>query len=176
MKKNLILAIVFVVLLILNIQAQVVSTHPSMVEIAEDSKMDAPFSYTSMKSIEDELDELSYYDSHFLGEEIAKKAQIIKNLYIKQNEVVIGFGNSHVEIQKPVIFNSLNKIESHLKKAVRKGKLSIEDASLKYSDYLKCVYVLYFEHNTEKLEAELQKAKDAGGLMEVFDSIKIEYL
>lgn len=176
MKKNLLLAIAFILLLILNSQAQVVSTNSSLIEIADNSNEKIAFTFTSVQTLEDELGEIDYYDAHFLGDEIARKAQVIKNLYVKQNEVTVGFGNSHVEIQKPIIYNSINKIESHLKKGVRKGKISSKEASSKFSKYLSHAYVLYFEADTENFEFELQKVKEADSLMEIFDSIEIKYL
>lgn len=131
------------------------------------------FVFPDYVSIEDELDPSDVYNSHFLGDSVAMKWKALEDLYIERSDVTVGFGNTHVELKKPVIFNSLNKIEKHFKKEVKKDVLSVEVASCQFSRYLEYAYVIFYE-DSEMFEQALAKSKSTEELIEIFNAIRLE--
>lgn len=131
------------------------------------------FVFKSYTSIYDELEAIGDYASHFFGDSVAQKLQAVKDLYISKTDVTVGFGSTHVELRKPVIYNSLMKIEKHLKKEVKKDRFPRAEAERVYSKYLDYVYVIFYE-DTEGLEDALTEASGAEEMIDVFNGIRLE--
>ena len=103
---------------------------------------------------------------HALGEEIATKMQLMSESYTYKVTDAIS-GNESTEIEKPSILTSVNKINRHIKKAVKKGKMTKEEGTQTLSTVLKIALNIRHQ-NTEEFEAELWKISDTAEMLELY--------
>lgn len=142
----------------------------SLMLVAQD---DAPivFEYT-----ERELD-LSGVElgtkKHSLGEEIAKKEVLFKERYLKKIEGTPTSPTTKTVIVKPVVYNSINKIDKYLVKSVKKGLIEKEQAT---EDLNACLNVALVcsSSNTIELEKRLKAAKSPDKMIEVYKAVVLE--
>lgn len=134
------------------------------------------FTFESYISIEDELANVSDYDSHYLGDEVAKRLKAVNNLYVAKSDVAVGFGDSHTSFIKPDILNAIYKIDRFYKKAVRKDEISEKLAENKMAHFLEIAMVIFYESDSEKFEEALRKNNGPETLIKLFEEVEIEKL
>lgn len=132
--------------------------------------------FTSYLSIEEELAKISDYDSHYLGDDVAKRLKAVNNLYVDRSEVAVGFGDSHTSFIKPDILNAIHKIDRFYKKAVRKDNISRKLAEDKMTLFLEMALVLFYENDSENFEKALRKNSDPEILIQLFEKVEVEKL
>lgn len=66
--------------------------------------------------------DLKEYPQHFLGDRIARKLYATQKVYVRRHTATVGFTDNTMEIYKPAIYNSVMKLDSYFKKAVRRRK------------------------------------------------------
>lgn len=66
--------------------------------------------------------DLKEYPQHFLGDRIARKLYATQKVYVRRHTATVGFTDNTMEIYKPAIYNSVMKLDSYFKKAVRRQK------------------------------------------------------
>ncbi len=132
------------------------------------------FVFRVRESLPEHSDAEGVYGSHFLGDTVARKMHVVKSLYLKKSSVTVGFGNTHVEIIKPYIFNSLTKLERYYKKAVRKEQLQAEDAAEEFALFLDHAVAIFYSTESAAFEEVLARAKDSEELISLFESVRIE--
>lgn len=137
---------------------------------------DKRFYFRIQEFLLEEFDADAVYDAHFLGDTVARKMHRVNSLYIKKSDLTVGFGHTHVEILKPTIYNALNKVERHLKKAVRKEEISTEKAAAIFSLYLDYAVAIFHDPESSAFEEALSKARNAGEMMELFESVEMEVI
>lgn len=122
------------------------------------------FNY-NMKEL-DEVQQSTDIKDHFLGEDIAKKMQLLKESYtykevneISQTEFTV--------VEKPSIYRSVNKMSKYLQKDVKKGRISKEKAYTQLDNVLNIAINIRYQ-DTEKLEKELWKIKEPENLKALF--------
>lgn len=124
--------------------------------------------------LEDEYGNVKDLDTHFLGEDVAKRMKAVSNLYIKKTDVAVGFGDLHTEILKPDVLQAVQKMERYYKKAVRRDTISKETAAQKMVEFLDIAIIVFYENNSAKFEGAIKDAPDTQALIDLFEAVEIK--
>ena len=137
--------------------------------------MVAPMAFVSAQKYQFEYQEKeqqeiesTIFKKHYLGEEIAIKMQLMKEEYTYQIKDEIALTES-TEIEKASIYNSVNKVSKYLKKGIKKGEISEEEAKETLDKMLDVVINIRYQETAE-LEEELWGLKDPVALASFFDT------
>jgi len=129
----------------------------------------------SSGSIESEVggisDELA--GNHPFGQIIARKCYLLEKKYTSQ--VVVTPGNPAVKtvIKKPVIYESVRRIEKDLKKSVRKGDISVSEATASFEKTLD-VALSILNLDTKEFEKALSACESTRSKIELFTNTRIK--
>lgn len=104
---------------------------------------------------------------HFLGDEVARKMYLLDSKYTFQVEIVPGNPQTKTVIRKPVIYDAVQKIERHLKKAIKKGEVSVETASTDFNKVLDIAFNI-LTADTNDFEKAISKSDDINSLTSLF--------
>lgn len=115
-----------------------------------------------LKSVSKEM-----IEEHFLGETIAEKLYLFESKYTYQVPIVPGNPQTRTVIRKPVVYEAVKKIERQLKKAVKKGEVSLEAAQSEFSKVLD-VASNVLTANTTEFEKAIADSNDANALTNLF--------
>lgn len=118
--------------------------------------------------------DLKEYPEHAWGDSIARKKCAFLSVYLQRHTATLGFSDNKIDIYKPAIYNAVSKLESYLKKAVRKHEIELSKASNYLSKCLDVAYLAYYEEKTGVFEKTLKKAKTPQELLNIFQTIQIE--
>ncbi len=111
---------------------------------------------------------------HFLGYEIAKKMQLLKESYTYQEPGTATQPVGATVVEKPSIFYSVKKIERHLKKATKKEMIGEDDARAQLNSILDIALNIRYQE-TEKFEQILWDIKDPEEMATLYSSrVKLE--
>jgi hypothetical protein len=118
---------------------------------------------------EQQIRELSseLIESHDLGEMVSKKFYLLDSKYTYEVALIPGNPQSKTIVRKPVIYDSVYKIEKYLKKSVKKGEMSVENATTimnKVLDVANCILTV----DTSNFEKEIDQRKDPQALTQLF--------
>ncbi len=118
---------------------------------------------------EQQISELSteFIESHDLGEMVSKKFYLLDSKYTYEMPLVPGNPQSKTMVRKPIVYESVYKIEKYLKKSVKKGEISLENASTimnKVLDVANCILTV----DTIDFEKEIDQRKDPQALTQLF--------
>jgi hypothetical protein len=106
-------------------------------------------------------------ENHFLGNEIAKKMYQLDKMYTYETKTAPGNPAATTSVRKPVIYNSVKKIESYLKKSVRKHEVSIEMATVQFNKVVDvALNTLYL--NTDAFENQIRITGNTPELLELY--------
>lgn len=125
-----------------------------------------------MKEMDDVLSAADIKD-HFLGEDVSRKMQLLKEsyTYFITDEVS---NTERRQVEKPAIYNSVNKVSRYLKKQVKKGGVTKADATQKFDAMLNAALNIRYA-DTAELEDVLWEIKDPKRVMDLFvDNITLE--
>ena len=103
-------------------------------------------------------DPLGSVDKHFLGNQIATKMSLLKENYTYTVQSEISQASS-TEVEKPAIYNSVYKVNKYVKKSMKKGLMTEEQAKTTMDKVLDVAINIRYQE-TDELEQELWKAKD----------------
>lgn len=104
---------------------------------------------------------------HVLGTLVSEKLYLLEAKYIYQVPIVPGNPQMRTIIRKPVIYDAVMKIEKYLKKSVKKGEISTENASADFNKVLDVAFnVLTAE--TTGFEKTIKETTDAAQLTNLF--------
>jgi hypothetical protein len=113
--------------------------------------------------------------THQFGDEIAKKMYLLNKKYTYQVAVVPGNPQTKTMINKPVIYDAVQKIERHLKKSYKKGEITIDSAENDLNIVLDVAYNV-LTADTKNFEATIIKTSTAGSLIKLFThQVKLVY-
>lgn len=118
------------------------------------------------------IEDIKEYSSHELGDLIARKLQAVENTYLLRYETKVGLNNSEIEVQKPDILESVEKMDKYYKKAVKKQLLSKDDAVSRLSKYLDIAYFVFYEDSAD-FESALSKAKKTEDIITIFEQVNL---
>jgi len=105
--------------------------------------------------------------NHAFGDMVSKKFYLFDSKYTYEIPNVPGNPQSKTVIRKPMIYESVYKIDKYLKKSVKKGEMSVENASVimnKVLDVANCILTV----DTSAFEKEISQRKDAQALSLLF--------
>jgi len=110
--------------------------------------------------------------THFLGDQVAKKMYIFEDLYSYTEPIAPGNPATKTLYRKPLVYFSVKKIEKYLKKGVKKGELTMDDATAKFNKVLDIVINIK-NKNTDKFEESLQSADNASDLLLIYSRVHL---
>jgi hypothetical protein len=115
----------------------------------------------------------NYVEKHYLGDDIAHKMYMVKETY---TYIEVGSPSSpgdKTQVNKPVIYYAIKKLNTYYKKQLKKGELDQQEAYKRMARYLDIVFSIYNE-DTTILEDELRAAKKASDIDKVFARVVLE--
>ncbi len=118
---------------------------------------------------------VDYAQSHFLGEPIETKWNTFLKNYMQVSEQSIGFASTNVQFVKPIIYNAVQKVNKYLKKSVKKGLVTKEDATAIMNHMLDCANVVCFEPDTEAFEQAIDNAETREDIIRVFQNTELVF-
>lgn len=114
--------------------------------------------------------------NHFLGKEIAKKMYILDKVYLSEDKLNPGNPATTTTIRKPVIYNSVMKIESYLKKTLRKKEVSGDQATAEFNKVLDVAINIIYQ-NTETLENQIKKLDQPSDLISLYtERVRLNFI
>lgn len=114
----------------------------------------------------------SLISRHYLGDDVAVLFYIFKKTYVQTKKDYMGTANG-TEIQKPVIYNSIVEINKLMKKAIKNGEYTKEQAGKIMEDCLCKSYEMYYV-DTDEIESCLQKVNNLDQYLAVYNHISFE--
>lgn len=113
--------------------------------------------------------------SHFLGDEIARKMYLLDKTYTYETHIAPGNPATTTVTRKPLIYNSVKKIESYLKKSVRRKELTEQAARQEFNTVVDIALNIFFQ-DTNSLEQQIKETDKASDLLELYTQrIRIRY-
>jgi hypothetical protein len=112
---------------------------------------------------------------HYLGEDIARKYYLFKDLYTYRTPVSPGSPAMRTVIRKPVVYNALNKLEKHLKKINYEGSAQNAGQIGQTFEHALDVAIAIYSQETPGFESELQNSDNAKEIMSVFSRVELIY-
>lgn len=112
--------------------------------------------------------------SHFLGEDIAKKVYLFEQAYTYTVAISPGNPSTRTMFRKPVVYNSVRKIEHYLKKSVKKGLLTIEEARNDFNKVLD-VALTTKSMNTNSFEDSIKSINDSSDLLTAYSQVNLHF-
>lgn len=172
MKKiSRLIIIILCSVLIKNISAQDALTYATEISKTESkaSKNLLPVFDFAGYSYDYELEKITMEmaGEHTFGDVIAKKVYLLDEKYKSEVALIPGNPQTKTVIQKPVIYDAVQRIGKHLKKSVKKGELSIESATYTYNKVLD-VALSIKNADTKNFEDAISSAENEKAKIELF--------
>jgi len=133
----------------------------------------------SFNFIEDKIDDSSVdmgsLSDHYLGLDIAKKLQLIKDSYTWKEEGTPNSPTMKTVVEKPAIYYSLKKLDKYYKKAISKGEISEADAKDEFVKALDIALFIRYQE-TEAFESKLRELKEDSDIALLYTKkVKLEF-
>lgn len=110
------------------------------------------------------------------GQRVACLKTLVEKYYISKEEIVPGHPAMRTMIRKPNIYNTVRKVEKHLKKEVKKGNLSLQQATNELTHVLEVAISAVDEPDTHSFESSLNESKGSvNEQINVFKQVKLNY-
>jgi hypothetical protein len=171
MKLVLLLLILFVLppLNKANSQTALVINVPEETPKTTATASNLPFFEFRTSLTEQQISEISdeLAETHELGKMVSKKFYLLDSKYTYEMPLVPGNPQSKTMVRKPVVYESVYKIEKYLKKSVKKGEISLENATTimnKVLDVANCILTV----DTSSFEKEIDQRKNPQALTQLF--------
>jgi hypothetical protein len=115
-------------------------------------------------------------DEHFLGSDIAKKIELLNDVYTVKTPISPGNPTMKTSIRKPLVYTSVKKIERQLRKDVNKNTVSVESAAKLFDKVLDIAISIVNDH-TEEFEKEIKLSGTPESLLELFSQrVQLKYI
>lgn len=139
------------------------------------SKVSA-FSFEVYNVIPEEMKKVTpeMASSHFLGDEIAKKVYLLDEDYTYEVSIAPGNPATKTMFRKPLIYNAVRKIEKSLRKSVKSGEMSKEEATEKFNKVLD-VALNIKSTKTDAFEETIKSTDNTSNLLSLFTSVNLKY-
>lgn len=150
-------------------QEMVMVQHAGVPEADPKSVKVAPrFEFMGFR-LADEMQQLktALVSPHVFGDEIARKMFLLNQGYTYETPVAPGSSATKTMYTKPVIYNSVKKIERDLKKKVKSGEVAASLAVSEFSTVLD-IALNVVNQNTLALEERLSSLNGSDALLEVY--------
>ncbi len=120
-----------------------------------------------LKTNELEHIDAQYVDRHFLGQEIAKKRYLLDETFTKRVPIAPGNPSMKTEITKPALYYAVNDVEKYLRRALRKGQVSEEQARAHMHCMLDAILNTYYLE-TDELEEKVRACDCPEEMISIF--------
>jgi len=110
---------------------------------------------------------------HKLGPEIADLLYLFDEEFTDITEPAPGSFSGRLIIQKPVIYNSIYKLEKYYKTGIRKGLISREEGVQSLAIYIKYSLIV-LNRNSTSLETALESAESEEEILNIYGKIRME--
>jgi hypothetical protein len=171
MKSVLLLLILFVVPPVYKVTSQnaLVINSPEEARKAATTNSKLPVFEFRASVTEPQISEISaeVIDNHNLGDMISRKFYLLDSKYTYETPTVPGNPQSKTVVRKPVIYESVYKIEKYLNKSVKKGEISVENAGTIMNKVLDVANSILTADTTD-FEKEISQRKDPQSLTQLF--------
>lgn len=127
----------------------------------------AVFEFDVYSKVESSHVDPQLVENHFMGNEIAQKMYQFDRLYTYETKIAPGNPASTTNIRKPVVYNSVKRIESFLKKSVRKHEISMDMAVVQFNKVLDVALNTLYQ-NTNAFENEIKLTSNTSDLVELY--------
>lgn len=104
---------------------------------------------------------------HVFGKLISEKLFLLDAKYTYQAPIVPGNPQTKTIVRKPVVYDAVLKIERYLKKEVKKGEISMEEATNEFSKVLDVAFNV-LTADTDSFERAINKTNDTNSLTILF--------
>ncbi|MGD2034717.1 MAG: hypothetical protein PVF73_06665 [Bacteroidales bacterium] len=108
-----------------------------------------------------------------MGMEVAKKMVLFKDRYTYVEAGTPASPSNRTIVLKPVIFNSIQKLNRHFKKQIKKGDMDPESARDFFLPCLDTALILYAEE-TEEFEDYLRKQKKPEEILDAYQRVVLK--
>lgn len=115
----------------------------------------------------------AFPSDHYLGGSITAKWNTFVENYTNEYSVSVGLSDSGIEIVKPAVYNAVERANKYVKKALKKGEMSKEEAIQQMAHILDCANVICFESETAEFEREAKDAKEGKDVIELFKKVSL---
>ncbi len=158
--------------------SQIYSEKIAHADMLPEEPVNTVFTFDALKDLQYLEEELKIHKgtehrNHHLGDEVALRMHLFMQKYTYESAPAPGAFTGQKVIRKPIIYNSILKIENHVKKQVRKSRISPEEGEFVMNRCLEYAIVLLHE-NTGQLEQTLKKQKSAQQLIRVMERIELK--
>ncbi len=128
----------------------------------------------SISDLEEQLaeTETGLFRNHPLENEVARRLELFEETYTYYSPAAPGSFSDSKVIRKPVIYNSVYRIDKHYRRQVRSGEAEKEQAIAQMSNLLYKA-LLIFPHETGELEEALSKAPSAPKMVSLFNQVEL---
>ena len=125
------------------------------------------YEYADRSEEIEEIEVPPYVSKHYLGSDFTKMFFALKEQYVYIPEKTATNPEPSPTTEKPVIYNTVKKLDRYYKKMLKKGKMSEDDVREKLHTVVAVGYSLRYA-DTESLEKILWKMKDPTELAKLF--------
>ncbi|MBN1598815.1 MAG: hypothetical protein JW894_11015 [Bacteroidales bacterium] len=112
----------------------------------------------------------TYLKDHPLGKDISARLELLKNVYTYIEPASAVSPSDKTVVMKPVIYNSVVKLNRYYKKKSKNGLIDTEKDKNEFETIINKALILYSE-DTENLERDLRKAKEPEEILEVYSRV-----
>ena len=131
------------------------------------AQSDDDYEYADRSEEIEEIEVPPYVSKHYLGDEFTKMFFALKEQYVYLPEKTATNPEPSPTTEKPVIYNTVKKLDRYYKKMLKKGKMSKEEVIEKLETIVAVGYSIRYEE-TKNLEKMLWKMKDVSQLEALF--------
>jgi hypothetical protein len=110
-----------------------------------------------------------------LGLRVACLKVLMEKSYVYREEIVPGDPTMRTIIRKPDIYNTVHKVEKHLKKEVKKGSITRQEATSDLVHVLEVAIAVIYEGDTEGFESSVRELKsNADEQIALFRQVRLD--
>lgn len=118
----------------------------------------------------------TFEEKHPLGDVVSEKWNTFIANYTCVFDIEVGLSSSATEIRKPAVFKAVERADKFIRKAVRDGQMTREDAAGIMSHILDCANVICFEDNTAEFETCIRKARTGQEVIDTFAGVELKQM
>jgi hypothetical protein len=128
----------------------------------------------SPSNLRDELMAINSSDvrTHMLDEGVAKRLHLFEETYVYYSEAAPGAFSDQKVIRRPVIYNSISKIDKYFRRLVRTEEITKVEGSAQLSRILETAIILFY-YNAEEFDLMLKDASSVKEEARIFETVQI---
>jgi hypothetical protein len=112
-------------------------------------------------------------EPHFLGEMIARKWTYVNSIYIRKQEVEVGFGASYTETYKPNVINAVYRVNNYYRRALNRNQMNEDYARQQFSHILDCAIAAFYSEDSAEFEKALAGKKKPEEIILTFNLVEL---